>query len=282
MRMLLKDGKRKVVTLSYDDGVIQDIRLIEIMNKYGIKGTFNLNSSKFRPEDSEPIKEPTGTTKDKLKLSEAVKLYKDSGHEVAVHGYSHLMLNYFTDPEIVSEIVSDRINLEKEFGTIVNGMAYAYGKFNDRIIDCIKKCGIVYSRTGVKDETFSLPENWLLWHPTCHHNDPELMELARKFIETPLRNQFCDLKVFFVYGHSYEFDHDNNWDVIEDFFKYIGGREDIWYATNKEIYEYVTAYRRLEISMDQNKVYNPTNFILWTKVDGKDYEIKPGETVVFP
>ncbi len=281
MRMLLKDGKRKAVTLSYDDGVIQDKRLIDIMNKYGLKGTFNLNSGKFRPEDCESVTVPTGTTKDKLKLSEAVKLYKNSGHEIAVHGYEHLMLNYFTDPEIVNEIAADRINLENAFGTIVNGMAYAYGKFNDRIVAGLEKCGIAYSRTTVKDEEFSLPENWLLWHPTCHHNDPELMELAKKFIETPLRNQFCDLKVFFLWGHSYEFDRDNNWGVIEKFAEYIGKREDIWYATNKEIYEYVTAYKRLEISMDSKRAYNPTNLTLFTKVGDRAYEIKPGETAVF-
>lgn len=38
------NGKKKAVTFSFDDGVTQDIRLIEIFNKYGLKGTFNLNS----------------------------------------------------------------------------------------------------------------------------------------------------------------------------------------------------------------------------------------------
>lgn len=47
MKMILKDGKTKVLTLSYDDGVVQDIRLIEIMNKYGLKGTFNINSGMY-------------------------------------------------------------------------------------------------------------------------------------------------------------------------------------------------------------------------------------------
>ena len=52
MEMRLKDGKTKVLTLSYDDGVVQDIRLIEIMNKYGLKGTFNINSALYLPEDA--------------------------------------------------------------------------------------------------------------------------------------------------------------------------------------------------------------------------------------
>ena len=37
----------KYVTFSFDDGVTQDKRLIELLNKYGLKATFNLNSSLF-------------------------------------------------------------------------------------------------------------------------------------------------------------------------------------------------------------------------------------------
>ena len=281
MKMLFKDGKRKAVTLSYDDGVVQDIRLIDIMNKYGLKGTFNLNSGKFTPEECETVTKPTGTTNDRLKLSEAAALYKNSGHEIAVHGLEHLKLINFTAPEITYEISADRVNLEKEFGTIVNGMAYAYGTYNDSVIDSIKKCGIVYSRTVLQTEKFRLPENWISWHPTCHHNHPALMELAKKFIEVPLSEQTCELSVFYLWGHSYEFDRDNNWNVIEEFSEYIGKREDIWYATNKEIYDYVTAYKRLELSMNSKIAYNPTNLTLWARVNGTVCEIKPGETVEF-
>ena len=41
-------GKFKALTMSYDDGYMEDIRLIEIFNQYGIKGTFNLNSELMR------------------------------------------------------------------------------------------------------------------------------------------------------------------------------------------------------------------------------------------
>ena len=52
MYMKLKDGKSKVLTLSYDDGVVQDIRLIEILNKYGIKATFNINTGLYLSEEA--------------------------------------------------------------------------------------------------------------------------------------------------------------------------------------------------------------------------------------
>ena len=38
------EGKKKAVTFSYDDGVTQDRRLVELLNRYGLKATFNLNS----------------------------------------------------------------------------------------------------------------------------------------------------------------------------------------------------------------------------------------------
>ena len=42
-------GKFKAVTFSYDDGVSQDVRLIALLDKYGLKATFNLNSERARP-----------------------------------------------------------------------------------------------------------------------------------------------------------------------------------------------------------------------------------------
>ena len=42
--MRFPGGLAKALTFSYDDGVEQDIRLVEILDKYGMKGTFNLNS----------------------------------------------------------------------------------------------------------------------------------------------------------------------------------------------------------------------------------------------
>lgn len=78
MLMKLKDGKSKVLTLSYDDGVVQDIRLIQILDRHGIKGTFNINSGLYLPEDTQRER-----YNGRMKLSEALALYKGSPHEVA-------------------------------------------------------------------------------------------------------------------------------------------------------------------------------------------------------
>lgn len=272
MRMRLKDGKLKVLTLSYDDGVVQDIRLIDILNKHGLKGTFNINSGSYLPED-----EVREKFYGRLKLSEARDLYINSGHEVACHALSHPFLNKLDTAEIIYEITEDRKNIENQFGEITRGMAYPYGAYNDCVVDILEKCNIAYARTVKSTYNFDFPENWLTFHPTCHHNYENLEELITKFVETPNRHKRAEM--FCLWGHSYEFDRRDNWDVIEKFAEYAGGHGHIWYATNIEIYDYVNAYERLQTSYDKTIIHNPSSIDVWFENKGKEYCIKCGETL---
>lgn len=272
MRMLLKDGKTKVLTLSYDDGFVQDIRLIEIMDKYGLKGTFNVNSGMYLPEDA-VRKEFFG----RMKLSEAQKLYINSGHEVAVHALTHPFLDKLDTAEIIYEITEDKKAIEKHYGKITRGMAYPFGTYNENVADVLKKCHIAYARTTKSTYNFALPENWLMLHPTCHHNYEKLDELIKKFVETPTRYQIPEM--FYLWGHSHEFHRNDNWCVIEKFAEYAGGHEHIWYATNIEIYDYVKAYERLQTSYDKRIIYNPSVMDVWFEINGDVHCIKAGETM---
>ena len=134
MKMRLKDGKTKVLTLSYDDGVVQDIRLIEILNHYGIKATFNISSGLYFPEDG--VREKFYG---RMKLSEAKKLYTDSGHEVAVHALTHPYLEKLDTAEMIYEITEDRKAIEAHYGKITRGMAYPFGTYNDKVVDVLEK-----------------------------------------------------------------------------------------------------------------------------------------------
>ena len=272
MKMILKDGKRKVLTLSYDDGVVQDIRLIEIMDKYGLKGTFNINSGGYLPEDA--VRE---RFYGRMKLSEAQKLYINSGHEIAVHSLTHPFLDQLDSAEIIYEITEDRRNLENQYGEIIRGMAYPQGRYNDRIVDILEKCHIAYSRTTKSTYKFGFPENWLMLHPTCHHNYENLEELIKNFVEKP--NRWGNAEMFYLWGHSYEFDNNDNWEVIEKFAEYAGGHEHIWYATNIEIYDYVKAYERLRTSYDKKIVHNPSSIDVWVEINGAVYCVKSGKTL---
>lgn len=229
--MKFKEGKSKVFTMSYDDGVVQDIRLSDIMKKNGLKGTFNINSGRYFPENEER-KNFSG----RMKLSEAKKLYINSGNEVAIHAYSHPFLEKLENSELIREIYEDRKTIEKDYEIIATGMAYPFGTYSDKVLKALELCGVSYSRTTNATEYFNLPENWLILNPTCHHTNPKLMKLAKQFVEDDPK--FGNVWMFYLWGHSYEFDNNDNWDVIENLAEYIGGREDIWYATNIEIYNY--------------------------------------------
>ena len=274
MYMKLKDGRSKVLTLSYDDGVVQDIRLIEILDRYGLKATFNINSGLYLPEEVTREK-----FRGRLKRSEALALYKNSAHEVAVHGVRHEFLANLTSPEMLTEVLLDRQTLEEDFELPVRGMAYAYGSYNEEVLKALRMCGIAYSRTVNSTLGFGFPQNWLTLHPTCHHNSAKLMELAESFVTVTPRYAMQN-RLFYVWGHSYEFDDNDNWGVIERFAEYVSGKEDIWYATNIEIYDYVRAYESLITSVNGKMITNPTATDVWFLQNGKTYCVKGGETVV--
>lgn len=266
MKMLLKDGKKKVVTLSYDDGVIFDKRLMEICDKNGLRCTFNINSGNYGDDTWDMSRE------------NCIKLYKDTVHEVAIHGLTHPFFERLSSAELIREVIEDRRNLERDYGKVIRGCAYPFGTYNDDVMDVLSKCGIVYARTVDSTERFGFPQNWLALHPTCHHKNPKLMELAKEFAE--IEPRFGQTYMFYLWGHTYEFNNDNNWEVIEEFVEYIGGRDDIWYATNIEIYDYITAYKRLEASYEGDIINNPSAIDVWVEVNGNEYSIKAGETLV--
>ena len=271
MFMRFPKGRAKAPTLSYDDGTEQDIRLIRIMNQNGLKGTFNLNSGRFAPEGTVY---PPEEFHRKMTVRQVKEVYTDSGHEVAVHGLTHPFLEKLPESMAMWELLKDRENLENTFRTIVRGMAYPFGTCNDTVVECLKKAGLVYGRTTISSHTFDIPSDWFRLQATCHHNDPELMPLVRKFIEEmPAREPW----MFYLWGHSFEFETGDNWEVIEEFAAFAGGHEDVWYATNIQIHDYVQAYWRLEFSVDGRQVYNPTVTELFFEKDGEKYSILPGE-----
>lgn len=268
-------GKAKALTLSYDDGVQQDIRLMEIMRSNGLKGTFNINSSLYSQEEAVF---PEGQAFRRMTLSQRKALYTQSGMEVAMHTLTHPFLDRLPANLCTYEVIQDRINLEREYDCIVRGFAYPYGTYNDTVVDVLKNCGVLYARTTESTGSFEIPEDWLRLPTTCHHKDPRLMELAEAFLK-PNRRGKSDL--FYLWGHSYEFELDDNWEVIEGFAEFLGNRDNIWYATNSEIFEYLSACRQLVFSVCSGKVYNPASTDIWFHTQGKDIYVKAGETAAF-
>lgn len=268
-------GLKKAFTMSYDDGVEQDARLIDIMRANGLKGTFNLNSGLYAPEGTVY---PAGTIHRRMGERRVTELYSASGMEVAAHAYEHPSLTEISREDCEYQVIKDRETLEAQFGRIVRGMAYPFGTFNDEVVDVLRECGIAYCRTVISTHGFGLPDDWLRLAATCHHDDPELQALVGRFLsDEPSGEPF----MFYLWGHSYEFEANDNWRLIEALAEKIGGRSDIWYATNIELYDYIEAFRALQASADGRRLYNPTALDLLIEREGKIRELASGKELLF-
>lgn len=271
-------GKTKAVTLSYDDGCKSDIRLAETIEKYGMKCTFNLNSKRLA--DGKDL-----TADDMTKLLA-------NGHEAAVHGDDHIACGIAPAAIGIKDVLTCREALENTFSRIIRGMAYAdtgtttfaNGTDYDTVKNYLKDLGIVYARTlGADNDRFELPSDWHAWMPTAHHNNPEIFSFIDKFIAANPDSGYVALRhplLFYMWGHSFEFDCNDNWNLLDKICGRIGGRDDVWYATNIEIYEYVNAYNSLVWSVDGKRVYNPTLIPVYFHQPEKTYCVSPGETII--
>ena len=269
LTMMFPQGKCKALTLSYDDGVIHDKRLVDIMVKNGLKGTFNVSAGRFGKGGEY-----------KLSADEMKEIFLENGMEIAVHGLLHRFMTELPDGVRSYEVIKDREQLEELTGGIVRGMAYAFGSYDDKVVETLKHAGIAYARTTVSTEKFDIPKDWLRLPATCHHRNPRLFELAESFVNYEVKDAWRKRpQLFYLWGHSYEFNDCNNWDVIEKFAEMTGGRDDVWYATNIEIYDYVTAYRNLVFNCKADVVYNPSAIDVWLYEEGKDFVVRAGETV---
>ncbi|MBQ9326566.1 MAG: polysaccharide deacetylase family protein [Clostridia bacterium] len=252
-------GKHKALTMSYDDGRTADRRLVEIFNRNGIRGTFNLNSGLF------------GDAR-RIDPSEIQELYK--GHEVACHTVTHPTIARCPLTEVAQEVIEDRKWLEDKLGMPVRGLAYPNGSVSPEIERLLPDCGIRYARVVGSSDSFALPENPYRWQATCHHNH-RLLELGDEFLGL-FKRQY--LYLMYVWGHSYEFDDRDNWDLMEAFCEKMGGKDDIWYCTNIEFMDCMDNFRRLQFAADNSFVYNPNACECWISVnDGTPIAVPGGQ-----
>ncbi len=228
------NGKKKAVTFSFDDGVAQDRKAIEILDKYGLKATFNLNSGLAGADGSMDL--PNGGRVERFicKKEDIKELYKN--HEVAVHTVTHALLPSLSDERVVEEVKKDQETLSKWVGYDVVGMAYPCAPPNcdERVAKLIAdNTKVQYARDFYSTHSFDMQENLYLFKPTVYWGEDCLFELAEKFIALKTEEP----KTFYIWGHTYEADIDGiiDWERFESFCKLISGKEDIFYGTNKQV-----------------------------------------------
>lgn len=215
----------KAVTLSYDDGIESDVRLVEILREYDVKCTFNLNSGL----GTESCWDYKGFRVQRMHLPDCTALYQ--GHEIAVHGALHRHPTELTDAQLDAEYVDDRAALARIFGTEPVGMAYAYGDYNDTVVEKLRGMGIRYGRTVEGNHDFAPQSDLLHFHPTCHHDDEMLFPLIERFLALPAETP----AIFYLWGHAYEFDGNHNWDRLRRALERLAGHKDIFYGTNAQV-----------------------------------------------
>lgn len=222
----------KAFTLSYDDGVLQDARLIEILNKYGLKATFNLNSGLF---GQKRLLKVQGVDVEHYRFEAQEIRHVYEGHEIAAHTITHAMLPECTEKEIVRQVEEDRCSLSELAGYEVIGMAYPNGgeNNNDAVARIIKEqTNMKYCRTIANTGSFDTQENLYRFNPSVFHlHMDEMFALGEQF----LRLKPDKPQVFYVWGHSYELDAKDSWGRFEEFCRMMSGHPDIFYGTNKEV-----------------------------------------------
>lgn len=225
---LNSDKMKKALTFSFDDGSMDDIRLVEILNRYGLRATFNLNSGNlsftaaWRFDDKKDVHY--------INYIEHPHLY--DGHEIACHTYTHPRLDCLDTATIRNEIALDKKLLSYLYGSDVRGMALPYGAYNDIVVKTAAENGMAYCRTVEPTYGFSIPDQILL-HPTCHFLDDSIWELARVFLESETNRT----QMFYIWGHSYELVTEDDWTEFESFCRSVSGHDNVWYCTNIEAIE---------------------------------------------
>lgn len=234
-RKLLLSEKRKYVTLSFDDGVTQDKDLMNIIDKYGIMCTFNINTGLLGGEGT--ISNGIVTTTHNKVKAEMVKDGYYGEHEVAVHTLTHPSLPAVSLGEVARQITEDERNITELTGIAPTGMAYPGAGYdhNNDVIDVILNCSdLKYARLATSTYGFGLPERFMEWEATLWMFDARLDEITEKFMASqPDENDL----IFYIWGHAYELDFFDARDRLDKYFAHLAEDEDIVFVTNRVIYK---------------------------------------------
>ena len=262
------EGRTKAFNITYDDGVTQDVEVIAMLNRYGIKGTFNLNSELMQKGFT--WRHECGMDITRLQLEEVGDLY--DGHEIASHTLTHPYMDSLSDEELYRQLGEDKKNLENMFGREVAGFAVPFDYYDDRIARCAEKCGFRYARTSDVTLSYAPCRDWFYWKTCVYHIMPELMPFSEKFLETNEELAVCQ-----IVGHSYDLFTENLWDAVESICAKVSQCDEIWKCTNLELVRYLKAMEQAEISGSEIK--NNSDRLLWFAVDGNSISLNPGQII---
>lgn len=275
----------KAATFSFDDGIVQDIALIETLDKFGAKATFNLvgenltsNFAKYGSSESQ--------------IYDYVKnLYKN--HEIGNHTYKHTPAHLedgqtsqdshgtpligVSAEKLAEDINTNQTFLKDSLGATTRGIAWPNGLPFERsdysaLESEITKTGHVYSRDTTDVASFNLPTNWMRWNTNGHLS--KMTYQTEQFLKTPSTD---GLKLLYIWGHAYEFGTASV-GTLSNFEENLSKLKNanVWFATNGEVYDYANAMNKLSIL--DNTVKNLSDQTLYLYVNGKKVALAPDES----
>jgi len=237
---LLRDGTpKKYFTLSFDDGITQDYKIMEICRKYNFDGiTFNINSGLCGESwdwVAEAVNVP-GLTHKRLTKKE-IKNGAYDGFDVAAHTLNHgSMIDFDNNPaKVFKEVQNDVFNIKRMTGTMPLGMAWPGGDavYSEQSIENVYKyTSVRFARGTTSTHNFSLPDRFLKWEPTCGIVESNLFELAKEFVEAEPTEDM----LFYVWGHGYELDAFELYDTFEKLVKMMSEDDSVVCVSNTEFY----------------------------------------------
>ena len=237
-----------------------------LLNKYGLKGTFNLNSQ-LMEQEFEWV-HPNGMVVKRLSRNAVRHLY--DGHEIASHTLTHPFLNDKSESELLWEIGEDKRRLEELFGREVAGFGVPFDYYDQRVADCVKQCGFEYGRMSEETRNYCPWEKPYFWRCGIFHLAPELDEYVEGFFRTDEELALCQ-----IVGHSYDLDAADLWDKLEQILKRVSEDEDILSMTHLEIVRYLRAMDQAVIT--GHSIQNPSDQTLWFCIDGSICAVEPGQ-----
>ena len=228
-----------IVTTSWDDGHVLDLRLGALLARYGISGTFYVapQNIEFPPEK-------------RLSDSELAKLATD--FEIGAHTLTHRRLTTLSLDEARSEIVAGKDALESIIGTPVTAFCYPGGLYDLGHVELVRAAGFRVARTTERF-AMSLPADPLQMPTTVHAYrhlaDGSVLKAANfrplltinlvrswdRLAERLFDQVLAGNGVFHLWGHSWEIDRHNDWERFERVLAYIGFRPGVRYVVNSAL-----------------------------------------------
>lgn len=268
IRKLYPGGKTKAFNISYDDGVVQDIRFVELLNRYGLKGTFNLNYGLMHQGFT--WQHECGMTVRRIPEEQISALYE--GHEIASHSYSHPYFDHMEETEILRELGADKFFLERLSGGEVAGYATPFYYYSDLMAQCVRHCGFAYARISEESNDYSIPGDFYRWRGSKFHWDDDLEEFVEGFLCSNRELALCQLV-----GHSYDLDVMHLWDKMERILWKVSENPEVWPATHIELVRYLRNMKLAQIT--DREIINESDMQLWFAVDGKPVAVPPGRKI---